>query len=64
MAEYNSPNIYPDVNDQQFRLHKISEAREYLIGEIRVTESMSKRLSKYIAFFYYFDKSLIVLLSW
>ena len=51
MAEYNSFNIYLDLNDQQqFRLNKISEVRDYFIGEIRGRELMSKRLSKYIAF--------------
>ena len=61
MAEYNSPNIYPDLKDQKFRLNKIGEVRDYFIAEIRERELMSKRLSKYIAFFDYFDKSLIVL---
>ena len=62
MAEYNSSNMYPDLNDQQqFRLNKISEVRDYFIGKIRERELMRKRLSKYIGFFYYFDKSLIVL---
>ena len=60
-TEYNSPNIYPNLNDQQFRLNKISEVRDYFIGEINERELMSKRLSKYIASFDYFDKSLIVL---
>ena len=58
MTEYNSPNTYPNLNDQQFRLNKMSEVRDYLIGEIREIALMSKRLSKYITFFYYFDKSL------
>ena len=36
MTEYNSPNIYPNLNgQQQFRLNKISEFRDYFIGEIR-----------------------------
>ena len=62
MAEYNSSNIYPDLNDQQqFRLNIISEVRDYFIGKIRERELMRKRLSKYIGFFYYFDKSLIIL---
>ena len=62
MAEYNSSNIYPDLNDQQqFRLNKISEVRDYFIGKIRERELLRKRLSKYIGFFYCFDKSLIVL---
>ena len=51
MAEYNSCNIYPDLNyQQQFRLNAISEVRDYFIGQIRERELMSKRLSKYIAF--------------
>ena len=55
MAEYNSSNIYPHLNDQQqFRLNKISEVRDYFIGEIRERELMSKRLSKYVAFFLLF----------
>ena len=74
MAECNSiehnfhetPNMYPDVsanisNDQQFRLNKINEIKDYFIAEIRERELMSKNLSKYIASFEYFDKSLIVL---
>ena len=60
-TEYNSPNIHPNSNDQQFRLNKISDVRDYFIGELKERELMSKRLSKYIASFDYFDKSLIVL---
>ena len=61
MTEYNSPNIYPNLNDQQFRLNKIIEVRDYFIGEIKNRELMSKRLSKDISSLDYFDKSLIVL---
>ena len=74
MAECNSiehnfhetPNMYPDVsanisNDQQFRLNKINEIKDYFIEEVKEIELMSKRLSKYIASFEYFDKSSIVL---
>ena len=50
-----------NLNNQQFRLNKISEAEDYFITEIKERELMSKKLSKYIFFFYYFDKSLIVL---
>ena len=62
MAECNSHNVYPNLsantsNDKQFRLNKIN----YFIVEIKERELMSKRLSKYIASFDYFDKSLIVL---
>ena len=57
------PNLSPNPsNDQQFRLNKINEIRDYFVAEIKERESMSKRLSKYIAFFDYFDKSLIALL--
>ena len=50
------------MNDQkQFRLNKINEIKDYFVAEIKERELMSKRLSKYIASFDYFDKSLIVL---
>ena len=66
MEECNSHNIYPNLsttpsNDQQIRLSKINEIKDYFIAEIKERELMSKRLSKYIASFDYFDKSLIVL---
>ena len=36
MVEYDSPNAYLNLNNQQqFRLNKISEVRDYFIGEIR-----------------------------
>ena len=55
-------NIHPNLNDQQqFRLNKINEIKDYFVAEIKERELMSKRLSKYIASFDYFDKSLIVL---
>ena len=59
---HKTPNMYPNIsNDQQFRLNKINEIKDYFIAEIKERELMSKRLSKYIASFDYFDKSLIVL---
>ena len=66
MADCNSQNMYPNVsknisNEQEFRLNKINEIKDYFIPEIRERELMSKRLSKYIVSFNYFDKSLIVL---
>ena len=66
MDECNSHCMYPNIsanisNDQQFRLNKINEIKNYFIAEIRERELMSKNLSKYIASFEYFDKSLIVL---
>ena len=67
MAETsNNINVYPNLspslsNNQQFRLNRINEIRDYFVAEIKEKELMSKRLSKYIASFDYFDKSLIVL---
>ena len=46
---------------QQFRLNRINEVEDCFVAEIKERELMSKRLSKYIAFIYYSDKSLIVL---
>ena len=63
---HETPNMYPNLNanisnDQQFRLNKINEIKDHFITEIRERELMSKNLSKYIASFEYFDKSLIFL---
>ena len=60
---YETPNMYPSLTatQQQFRLNKIKEIKDYFVDEIKERELMSKRLSKYIASFDYFDKSLIVL---
>ena len=65
MAETND-GIYPNLslvlsNDQQFRIKRINKIRDYFVAQIKVRELMSKKLSKYIASFDYFDKSLIVL---
>ena len=68
---HETPNMNPNLsetllnitlNDQQhFRLNKIDEIKYYFVVEIKERELMSKRLSKYIASFHYFDKSAIVL---
>ena len=58
--ERNSINT-SNLNNQQFSLNKISKIEDYFITEIKKREVMSKKLSKYISFFYCFDKSLIVL---
>ena len=50
-----------NLNNQQFRLNKISEIEYYFIVETKERELTSKKLSKYISFFDYFDKSLRVL---
>ena len=64
MAE--THNIYPDLNatplfDQQFRLNRINEIKDYFFNKIKERQLISKRLSKYIASFDYFDTSLMVL---
>ena len=60
MTESNSLetyNIYLNLNaillnnQQQIRLTKINEIKDYFVAEIKEIELMSKRLSKYIAFF-------------
>ena len=69
MVESNShetPNMYPNLSaplsdQQQFRLNKINEIKDYFVAEIKERELMNKRFSKYIASFEYFDESLIVL---
>ena len=68
---HETPNMYLDLseitlnvplNDQQhFKLNKTNEIKDYFVAEIKERELISKRLSKYIASFDYFDKSLIVL---
>ena len=54
-------NMYPDVSNQAFRLNKINQISDYFVAEIHEWELMRKMLSKYIAVFDYFDKSLITL---
>ena len=50
-----------NLNNQQFRRNKISEIEDYFIAELKERELMSKKTSKCISFFDYFDKSLIAL---
>ena len=59
-------NIYPNLSssqsdNQQFRLNRINKIRNCFVAEIKERESMSKRFSKYISSFDYFDKPSIVL---
>ena len=70
MDDFNkTPNIYPNLNviplnanisneQQQFRLIKINEIKDYFLAEIKERELISKNISKYIASLDYFDKSL------
>ena len=57
---FEASNMYSN-DQQQFKLNKINEAKDYFIAEIKERELMSKKLSKCIASFDYFDKSLILL---
>ena len=41
-----------NLNNQKFRLNKISELEEYFIAEIKERELTSKKLSKRIYFFF------------
>ena len=69
MAEHDfheTLNMYPNIgvntsNDQQIRLNKINDFKNYFIAEIKERVLMSKNLSKYNASIEYFNKSLIVL---
>ena len=60
---HETPNMYPNLNanisnQQQFRLNKINEIKDYFLAEIRERELISKHKSKYISSLDYFDKSL------
>ena len=55
------PNLNVNIsNEQQFRLKKINEIKDYFLAEVRERKLMSKNISKYIASLDYFDKSLNV----
>ena len=47
-------------NEQQFRLKKINEIKDYFLVDITERELINKNISKYIASLDYFDKSLNV----
>ena len=47
---HKTPNIYPNLNatpsnEQQYRLNKINEIKDYFLAEIRERELISKNLS-------------------
>ena len=58
---YLNLNSIPLSDQRQFKLKKINEIKDYFVAEVKERELMSKRFSKHIASFDYFDKSLIVL---
>ena len=60
-SKYPNLSATPLSDQRQFRLNKINEIKNYFVAEIKERKLMSKRLSKYIDSFDYFDKSLITL---
>ena len=53
-------NTYSNLNDQtKSRLNEINKIKDYFNTEIQERKIMSKKLSKNIAAFDYFDKTLI-----
>ena len=45
------PNLGVSLSDQQqFRLNKINEIKDYFVAEVKERKLMSNRLSKYIAY--------------
>ena len=63
LETYNTyPNLGVSLSDQQqFRLNKIIEIKDYFVEEIKERELMRKRFGKYIAPFEHFGHSLFVL---
>ena len=72
MDDFNkTPNIYPNLsaallnaissNEQQFRINKINEVKDYFLAQVRERELTRRKISKYIVSLDYFDKSLNVL---
>ena len=65
MSDSNSvemTNIYSNLSDQtKIGLNEINKSKDYFNSEIQKRKIMSKNLSKYIAAFDYFDKTLIAL---
>ena len=53
------PNLSAPLSDQeQFKLNKINETKDYFVAEIKERELMNKGLRKYIASFDYFQVSI------
>ena len=51
------PNLNANIsNEQQFKLSKINEVKDYCLAEIRERELISKNISKCIASLDFFDK--------
>ena len=61
VGKHSNLNAIP-LNDQtKFRLNEINKIKDYFNADIQERKTMSKKLSKYIAAFDFFDKNLIVL---
>ena len=54
-------NMYPNLNEQTFRLNEINKIKDYVTAKTGERELMNKMLCKYIYSFGYFYKFLIVL---
>ena len=51
MDQYKSvktTKLYPNLDNQQFKLDNISKVKDYFISDIKGRELMSKNLSKYV----------------
>ena len=61
---HETSHMYPNLtgnlssNQQQFGLKNVNEIKDYFVADIKERELMSKRLSKYIASFYFFVLSV------
>ena len=66
MSECNSietTNIYWKLCDQtKTGLNEIRKVKDYFNSEVQERKIMSEKLSKYIASFYYFDKTSLLYL--
>ena len=54
---HETPNMYPNTianisNDQQFKLNKINEIKNYFLAETRERELNNKNISKYTSSLY------------
>ena len=60
-VQYVSKSMHNSVKWTAIKAKKINKIKDYFVAEIKERELMSKRLSKYIVSFDYFDKSWDVL---
>ena len=58
MNEIDKTNL---TDQTKFRLNEITKIENYFIKEINQRKPCSRKLSKYVAAYYYIDKILIVL---